>query len=323
MRIRYKSPKGNGIMTFHETATVENLTLQLYCETGTEKFEIRYGWPPKPLDLKAKDVSLVSLKMNGETLTVVIDEPEPTAAASISKPAKEEARIKLNRKKTVDAGDVVIPWPEREGALILRVMPDDNSCLFTAFGGVFQKENASASLRREVASSILANPEIYNEVVLEMSPERYCSLITQPDRWGGAIELGILCDIYDIEICSVDVKSGRVDRFGQGKEKRCILCYSGIHYDRIAFSFCPPPHTSTDMPVTTDVTNWLADDDEVLIKAVELAQKLKGMHYFTDTTDFVLKCNVPGCNWIGSGDRQAKDHMKSMGHTSLSEMQIS
>lgn len=85
-------------------------------------------------------------------------------------------------------------------------MPDDNSCMFTAFGGVLQRPDPAPGLRREVAQYILAHPDKFDKVVLEMEPQRYASTIQSPDRWGGAIELSILSDIYDIEICSVDVK---------------------------------------------------------------------------------------------------------------------
>lgn len=85
-------------------------------------------------------------------------------------------------------------------------MPDDNSCMFTAFGGVLQRADPAPTLRREVAEYILSHPEKFDQVVLEMDPQRYARLIQTPDRWGGAIELSILSDIYDIEICSVDVK---------------------------------------------------------------------------------------------------------------------
>lgn len=85
-------------------------------------------------------------------------------------------------------------------------MPDDNSCMFTAFGGVLQRADPAPTLRREVAEYILAHPDKFDKVVLEMDPERYARTIRDPDRWGGAIELSIFSDIYDIEICSVDVK---------------------------------------------------------------------------------------------------------------------
>ena len=42
---------------------------------------------------------------------------------------------------------------------------------------------------------------------------QYASTITKPSTWGGAIDLGILAACYKTEICSIDVESGRVDRF--------------------------------------------------------------------------------------------------------------
>lgn len=198
----------------------------------------------------------------------------------------------------------------------LRVMPDDNSCMFTAFGGVLQRADPAPTLRREVAQYILAHPDKFSSVVLEMEPARYARLIQDPDRWGGAIELSILSDIYDIEICSVDVKTQRVDRYGEAKPTRCLLLYSGIHYDRIAFTL------DLSLPVEFDEVKWDTSNDEVVTMAQKLAKQLKDQHYFTDTTDFVLRCDVPGCGWIGAGMKEASKHMKETGHQALSEMQI-
>ena len=127
IKVRYKSPKRNGVMTFDRTATVENLVLQISFEMGTEDFDVRYGWPPKAMDLKAKDVSLSSLNMHGETLTIIMDRPdaaEPPSELAKKKAEDEESaqrertkKIEITRKKKEDPGDVVIPWPDREGAL--------------------------------------------------------------------------------------------------------------------------------------------------------------------------------------------------------------
>lgn len=195
-------------------------------------------------------------------------------------------------------------------------MPDDNSCMFTAFGGVLQRADPAPALRREVADYILSHPTKYTAVVLEMEPARYASTIQDPQRWGGAIELSILSDIYNIEICSVDVKTQRVDRYGEGKPTRCLLLYSGIHYDRIAFTM------ELSLPVEFDEVKWDVENGEVLVMAQKLAKQLKEKHYFTDTTDFVLRCDVPGCNWIGAGMVEASKHMKETGHQALSEMKI-
>ena len=69
-----------------------------------------------------------------------------------------------------------------------------------------------------------------------MPPSQYIDTITKPTSWGGAIELSNLSAHYSAEIASVDVETGRIDRFAPGESgspsvMRAILVYSGIHYD--------------------------------------------------------------------------------------------
>jgi ubiquitin thioesterase OTU1 len=87
-------------------------------------------------------------------------------------------------------------------------MPDDNSCLFRAFGtAVLPGDDLTMTeLRSLVASSIQAQPDVYSEVVLEQKPDEYCRWIQTEDAWGGGIEMGILSQHFDIEICSIDVQ---------------------------------------------------------------------------------------------------------------------
>lgn len=86
-------------------------------------------------------------------------------------------------------------------------MPDDNSCMFTAFGGVVGVADPAARIRREVAEHILSHPDKYTKVVLENTePDVYAAKLRDPQRWGGSIELECLSEIYDIQICSIDVK---------------------------------------------------------------------------------------------------------------------
>jgi ubiquitin thioesterase OTU1 len=106
----------------------------------------------------------------------------------------------------------------------------------------------------------------------------------------------------------------RVDKFGEGKENRVVILYSGIHYDRIAFCM------DLSYPVEVDVTKWRTDDDQVLVKARELAQRLQNLHYYTDTADFVIKCEI--CNWIGQGTREAAKHERETKHSRFGEMTI-
>lgn len=66
-----------------------------------------------------------------------------------------------------------------------------------------------------------------------MPPSRYTAKILNPSTWGGAIELGILASHFRTEIASIDVETGRIDHFSpqDALGTRCILIYSGIHYD--------------------------------------------------------------------------------------------
>lgn len=242
---------------------------------------------------------------------------------------------------------VSIPWAEREGTLreylhsparafrnalqllssvnvpvtVLRVMPDDNSCLFTAFGGALPKQIPVPELRRMVADYVLAHQDEYNEGILSMPPHEYATKIQGRDRWGGAIEMAIFSRLFDVQIYTIDVKGQNPYTFGEDKESRCILVYSGIHYDRVAFSPSEPPFQTSDLPPELDRTLWPIRDTEVLDKAQSLVAQLNEMHYYTDPTEILLRCDVPGCEWIGSGEKAGSQHAQQTGHTALQEIE--
>lgn len=109
--------------------------------------------------------------------------------------------------------------------------------------------------------------------------------------------------------------------FGENKRDRCILVYSGIHYDRVAFSYSDLPHNAVTLPPEMDRTMWATTDDEVLDRTHELVRKLNQAHYFTDTEGLILRCDVPGCDWIGSGQAEGSKHAQLTGHFELSEIQ--
>lgn len=207
-----------------------------------------------------------------------------------------------------------IEMPDRKGALVVRIMPDDNSCLFRALSyAALPGQDAVVELRDIVASEVEAKPDIFTTVVLEKEPEAYCKWIKDMDSWGGAIELQILSTFFNIEVCSIDVETGRVDKFNEGAPKRCIVIYSGIHYDTVVFTpyselqltgkFKDPEH---------DQTQWDGDDELVLVKALELVEVLRKRHYFTNTKKMGVKCG--DCGWTGVGEMQAAIHASETGH---------
>ena len=93
-----------------------------------------------------------------------------------------------------------------------KVVPADNSCLFTAInycmsGEAVAREN-SAFMREVIASGVGADQEKYSEAILGKENKAYCNWILGKDAWGGAIEVQILAEYFQVEIMVVDTKSG-------------------------------------------------------------------------------------------------------------------
>lgn len=143
------------------------------------------------------------------------------------------------------------------------------------------------------------------------TPEEYIATILKPTSWGGAIELAIFAQHFSTEICSIDVQTGRVDRFGQdaGYDTFVMLVYSGIRafvswacssrqtdplsnwladYDALTFSFAPP-EASTSFPppnIDFDTTVFPRSEENLLSAACELVAQLRAQHAYTDTATF-------------------------------------
>ncbi|KAH8653314.1 hypothetical protein BX600DRAFT_440400 [Xylariales sp. PMI_506] len=328
IKIRYRAPSGGGTLELGESATVADLFTVVKEQTGSSDITVKYGWPPKALAHDQADLSVVSLGLQRESLTIVTNEStqSPAASAALPPPSAPPAQAASSLTKSLPPVDVTerpITVTMVSGTfLVLRVMPDDNSCMFTAVAGALRGTNSGLDgsspekLRQIVTDHILANPETYNKVVLEKSPVDYCANMLLPDVWGGAIELGIISEVFEIEICVVNVKAGSIIKYGEGKHNlRCVLVWSNIHYDRIAEIF-----DESQVEDEFDVTTWnVADSDNILEASRTLCKKLKDeYHYFTDTSDFVVRCNQ--CGWIGQGEKAIVIHSSKTGHIAIEEI---
>ena len=342
MRIRVRGPNGQTVISLPDNASVAELQTQISEATSIEDYDVKYGYPPQPLPLKeyprSSKLSEIGINLNGEQL-IVSEKAGATAAASSDPTIKApvprtkdtapalssstrdtmapQAPLSLTRKPPpTDAPE--LPLPTHASTLILRIMPDDNSCLFRAFNSAFfgAMDNMQ-ELRSIIAQTIQTQPEAYPAVVLEKDPDDYCRWIQTSDAWGGAIELDVLSRHFDIEICSIDVQTLRVDRFNEGRPSRCILVYSGIHYDTIALSPSDPPYEHAFAPPEFDTKVFEASDAGVLEKAVELCQVLQGQHYYTDTAGFSVRCNI--CGGVFTGEKGATEHASKTGHYDFGE----
>ena len=109
----------------------------------------------------------------------------------------------------------------------------------------------------------------------------------------------------------------RLDSFNEGRATRCILVYSGIHYDAVALSPSDPPHDTAYAPPEFDTKIFDAQDLVILEGALELCRVLQGKHYFTDTAAFTLRCNI--CGKLSVGEKGATEHAASSGHYDFGE----
>ncbi|KAI5452151.1 ubiquitin-specific protease otu1 [Naganishia albida] len=199
--------------------------------------------------------------------------------------------------------------------LVHRIVPDDNSCLFSAIGLVLKGKYDDVITRelREVAANEIRKDSItYSDVMLGRGREEYIDTIQKPSSWGGAIELSIFAKHFKTEISSYDVLTGRADRFGEGEyDNRCILIYSGIHYD--AMTLAP----SLDAPADFHTSIFPTSDSNILKAAEQLVKQLKEKHYYTDTQNFDLRCQV--CQIGLKGEQGAREHAIKTGHVEFGE----
>ncbi|CAO3615061.1 unnamed protein product [Cunninghamella echinulata] len=209
-----------------------------------------------------------------------------------------EAPKPINQPITTNNTSLV-SVPAAGGFLVQRVMDDDNSCLFRSIGYVLERDHLTTvnKLRQVVAKVIEDDPETYSDATLGQTRAKYIEWICKENSWGGAIELSIFSKYFDIEIASIDVQTGRIDRYGEGSyNERVFVLYSGIHYDAIAFApieDSPPEFDQTRFPV----------EDESIFKAVQnLASVLRRDHKYTDTANFTLKCETCQTGLVGEKD---------------------
>jgi ubiquitin thioesterase OTU1 len=327
MRLRIRGPNGQSTISLGDDATVSDLQAQITEATSIRDFDVKYGYPPQALHLNdhatTTKLSELEIKLNGEQLIVSDRAPpppppaKPASVSQASNPREKDAPLSLSRKPPPsDTPEVALP--SHASTMVLRVMPDDNSCLFRAFNSAyFGAMDNMHELRSIIAQNIQSDREKYSAAVLDKNPDDYCRWIQTEDAWGGAIELDILSRHFDIEICSIDVQTGRNDVFNEGCSKRCILVYSGIHYDVIATSPSEPPFERAYAPPEFDEKVFDRFDEEVLIKAKELCKELQKQHYFTDTASFTIRCNV--CGGTFTGEKGATEHATATGHYDFGE----
>ncbi|KAK5625513.1 hypothetical protein RRF57_001229 [Xylaria bambusicola] len=353
MRIRFRGPSGGGFLELPEDSTVDDLMSALEAETGSGAIVVKFGWPLQTLDMQQGDlkVRVRELGLQREILTIVPIENSPVAvasaptsaitpaadldaqlAASLSYGSGEDVKVEMSESRTNLAGSSRLRlgswWAHIFTIPVLRVMPDDGDCMFTAVGGALgglvpvgiahRAEYTPAILRRIVVDTILENPLRFDDNFLGARPETYCNRLLN-GMWGGGIELSILSEIFRVEICSVDVKTSKAYHFGEQEDyaEFCVVVYSGVHYDRVAEATTEGAMGMVEF----DVTRWNAVGNERILRYTQenICQILRDRHYYTSVSDFIVVCNQ--CHEILQGEKAITQHARQTGHSGVTEIE--
>lgn len=265
------------------------------------------GYPPKQLVVADTD-AIAGFVNQGDTITIKTGSAgsAPSASAPAIAPAKPPVASNSPTAESLAA----------QGTFVERVVPDDNSCLFRSVNGVLGNPSApEAPLRVLISNAVAADPTLYNEAFLGRPNLEYQKWIQTQNAWGGAIELGILAAHHRIELAAFDVKTMRMDRYGEGNGFSNVgfLMYDGIHYNYLALILNGVSSSDT----TMDITQFDTKDAYAISKARAVAQAAHDRRQFTDTASFTLKCGQ--CGTKLKGETGALEHAKTTGHSQFEE----
>lgn len=301
LNLRCQTKKGQHYLTgLTLSSTIGKLKELIEQATSIPRdcIKVRQGYPPKVIDLSKDSESLSSLPFrSGDTLIV-----------------EEDASLCKQQQQNVD-NTLQAQINNSTGMLMRKVVPANNSCLFTSVDCVMNNGevdlDSAPQMRELIAGIVMSDPDTFNSAFLGKSNKDYCSWIMKGESWGGAIEISILSKYYQVEIDVVDTQSGRIDRFGEdiNYPKRVLVIYDGIHYDPLIMESLIPGESVQ--------TVFSTKDENVLAQAMEIANEAKQSRQFTDVGHFNLKCLV--CSKLLVGQKEAQAHAKSTGHTNFGE----
>jgi ubiquitin thioesterase OTU1 len=113
------------------------------------------------------------------------------------------------------------------------------------------------------------------------------------------------------------VPSPSILNIGESSPTRCILIYSGIHYDALAYTFIP---SMTDADITVHQITPPGEPaySKILDGAKVMVQTLKERGYAVDTATFNIVCEQCGKGF--KGEKEAVKHAEDTGHTAFGQI---
>lgn len=192
MQLRVKHKRGQSVIsTLSLSSKVEQLLSELSTLTQIPVHLVRIlrGFPPVPLDTSDRNSSLEACGFQVRDSILVEELPETKA---VQPPPKPQLPIKPMQSEA-SLSDAP------KGILLRQVVPSDNSCLFTSISYCLsgmsgknccfqrylnncyykgkQDRTAGSFMRELVASTVVSQPEQYNEALLGKPIKEYSNWI--------------------------------------------------------------------------------------------------------------------------------------------------
>ncbi|CCG22472.1 Otu1 protein [Candida orthopsilosis Co 90-125] len=341
MRLKLKSDSGvstikvDSEILFQDFLADIKANTDLHIDTSESISMIKTGFPPKSIDLVFGPKTTLQDKhiKDGDQLSITfISTKRPLSPQSDSNTnvaplngSEVRAEAATNKKRDLKE-DIPAVYIESENKyLILRNIPDDNSCLFNSISYAISGHDSYTTfsppqeLRNVVVDYVNRDPVLYSDTVLGRPREEYCRWILKKDSWGGAIELGILADWFDVRVICIDIESGnfiRIENEEKKPTKFMLLIYSGIHYDVLALG----NEVSTKNKDQDECLFRIGDSREkgIIEAAEKLCKLLQEKDYSTNTTTFRVRCL--DCYSILVGELGASKHAEQTGHLNFGEV---
>lgn len=112
-----RTPTGQSRIQLDEKSTLQDLVEHIKSKTGLNDFSLKYGFPPKALDVSPPllHTSVNDLKLRGETILVTpVESALPTAAQQAP---STEPKPKPFTPKGIEPDETSLEWSERGGHL--------------------------------------------------------------------------------------------------------------------------------------------------------------------------------------------------------------
>lgn len=334
MRIKIKSRAGSSVISCtSDQVPLNELVKEIKTAlkdsiSGDAVLSLKNGFPPNPIDMSRLETPIKELNIKNGDQLILEDEGESSSNDMKESKLNQASGVQQSKVKS-DPNIPSVYIESLDKYLILRNIPDDNSCMFNSisyglFGyNSFERDGISppSNLRSIISSTIQDNQDTYSEVVLGRPIYKYCQWILKKDSWGGAIELGILAEWFKIRIDCLDIELGKFIKFeneADKPDKFMVLIYLGIHYDILSLNV----NLSTlNQDKQTDTCVWPIDsmtEEFVLDYSLKLCHYLQTQNYSTNTTTFRIRCL--DCYKILVGEMGASKHANETGHYNFGEV---